>query len=152
MSSRRVFVVSLFGWVLPSLSGCGGADPYDTTLVSGVLTCQGKPVANGTVNFTPMPNQGQAEGRRGRVALGMTDKEGRFKLTTYENNDGAIVGKHTVTVGLNGAEGVNTDPSKGFACSKSSKEITVERGIKEYKIDFLSSIDAFFVFRLPHCI
>ena len=74
MSRKCVFVVSLFGWVLLSFSGCGSADRYDTTLVSGVVTCQGKPVANGTVNFKPMPNQGQAEGRRGRVALGMTDK------------------------------------------------------------------------------
>ena len=136
MSRRCSFLVFLFGWVLPSLSGCSDADRYDTTPVRGVVTCQGKPVANGTVNFTPMPNQGKADGRRGRVALGMTDKDGRFKLTTYQNDDGAIVGKHTVTVGLNGAEGENIDPSKGFACSKSSKEITVERGIKEYKIDF----------------
>ncbi len=117
--------------------GCGGGgDRYDTIPVSGVVTCGGKPVANGTVNFTPMAEQGRTEGNRGRVALGMTDKDGRFKLTTYENDDGAIVGKHTVTVSLNFDEASGKDPSKGFACAKSSKEVTVERGVKEYKIDF----------------
>jgi prepilin-type N-terminal cleavage/methylation domain-containing protein len=66
----------------------------------------------------------------------MTDKDGRFKLTTYKNDDGAIVGKHTVTVGLNAEEGSNVDPSKAFACKNSTMEVTVDRKTKEYKIDF----------------
>lgn len=119
------------------LNGCSGnSEQYETVPVSGVVTCEGKPIANATVNFTPMADQGRAEGRRGRVALGMTDKDGRFKLTTYENDDGAIVGKHTVTVGLNFDEKTGRDPSKSFPCRNSSKEVTVEAGMGELKIDF----------------
>ena len=120
-----------------AVSGCtGNAEQYETVPVSGIVTCEGKPVANATVNFTPMSDQGRAAGRRGRVALGMTDKDGRFKLTTYENDDGAIVGKHTVTVGLNFDERTGRDPSKSFPCRDKSKEVTVEAGMGEMKIDF----------------
>ena len=118
------------------LVGCNGGDPYATTPVSGVVTCQGKPVANATVNFTPQPQEGRAEGRRGRVALGITDQEGRFTLTTFENNDGAIVGKHTVSVGLNIDESTGASPTKNFPCSGSTIEVVVERGVKEYKVEF----------------
>ncbi|MEQ1824767.1 MAG: hypothetical protein ABL921_02440 [Pirellula sp.] len=116
--------------------GCANPDQYPTVPVSGVVTCEGKPIANATVNFTPMADQGRPEGRRGRVALGMTDKDGRFKLTTYANDDGAIVGKHKVTVGLNVNEETGREDSRGFACKNSSKDVEVKSGVKEYKIDF----------------
>jgi hypothetical protein len=64
------------------LAGCGGSNEYETTPVSGVVTCEGKPVANATVNFTPLPEEGRPSGQRGRVALGLTDKDGHFTLTT----------------------------------------------------------------------
>ena len=66
----------------------------------------------------------------------MTDQNGRFKLTTYENDDGAIVGRHRVTVGLNFEESTGKDPSKAFPCRDSSKEVTVERGMGEIRIEF----------------
>jgi hypothetical protein len=116
------------------LAGCGGSNEYETTPVSGVVTCEGKPVANATVNFTPLPEEGRPTGQRGRVALGLTDKDGHFTLTTYKDNDGAIVGRHTVTVGLNMDE--STGKVQTFACKSSSKEVAVDRKTKEYKIDF----------------
>jgi hypothetical protein len=118
------------------LSGCGGnAERYDVVPVSGIVTCQGKPVANAVVNFTPMAQEGRAEGRPGRVALGITDDQGRFKLTTYVNDDGAIVGKHTVTVGLNIDEN-SAPPTERFPCRDSSMEITLEKPIDDLKLDF----------------
>lgn len=115
-------------------SGCGGSNEYETTPVSGVVTCQGKPVSNATVNFTPLPDASRAAGQRGRPALGLTDKEGRFTLTTYHDGDGAIVGKHTVTVGLNVDE--SSGKAAAFACQNSKQEVTVDRKTREYKIDF----------------
>jgi len=64
----------------------------------------------------------------------MTDEEGRFKLSTYANDDGAIVGRHRVSVGLNFDES-GIDPSKSFQCRDSIQEVTVDRKTKEYKID-----------------
>ncbi len=121
------------------LVGCGGGggDQYGVQPVSGVVTCQGKPVANATVNFTPVKEEGRAEGRPGRVALGITDENGKFRLTTYENYDGAIVGRHTVTVGLNSAnEDDQSDPNKGFPCANATLELEVFQGVEEVNVDF----------------
>jgi hypothetical protein len=117
-----------------AFSGCGGSNEYETTPVSGVVTCQGKPVSNAFVNFTPLPDANRATGQRGRPALGLTDSEGRFTLTTYNDGDGAIVGKHTVTVGLDVDE--SSGKTAAFACQNSSQEVNVDRKTKEYKIDF----------------
>jgi hypothetical protein len=35
-----------------------------------------------------------------RLAIGTTDEVGNYRLTTYEPNDGAIVGSHVVTVNV----------------------------------------------------
>ncbi len=134
----RISVLRGFGMFALFLlaAGCGDSQQYKTVSVSGVVTCQGVPVANATVNFTPLAEAGRAAGQPGRVALGKTDPNGRFTLTTYENNDGAIVGRHTVTVGLNFNEETGTDSKTAFPCRDSSKEITVEPGMGEIKLEF----------------
>jgi hypothetical protein len=129
---RKLCLASTCLWVV--FSGCGGSNEYETTPVSGVVTCQGKPVGNATVNFTPLLDASRAPGQRGRPALGLTDKDGRFTLTTYNDGDGAIVGKHTVTVRLNIDE--SSGKAAAFACQNSEQEVTVDRKTKEYKIDF----------------
>ena len=37
-------------------------------------------------------------GGAARVGEGVTDSEGRFQISTFENNDGAIIGTHDVLV------------------------------------------------------
>jgi hypothetical protein len=70
--------------------GCGGESLPKRVPVSGSVTYKGKAVEGATVGFL-------GEGAP-RIASGVTDKDGKFTLTTYEPNDGAIPGKHTVTV------------------------------------------------------
>ena len=69
--------------------GCGKSGP-EMAPVSGVVTLDGAPVANASVMF--MPEGG------GRPATGLTDAQGKFALETMEPGDGALVGKHKVTV------------------------------------------------------
>jgi hypothetical protein len=73
------------------LAGCGGPD-HELVLapVSGTVTYNGEPLADAMVAFDP------EEG--GRIASGKTDEDGRYRLTTVEGYDGAIVGRHGVTV------------------------------------------------------
>ncbi len=88
----RQLVVSVFAASL-LLAGCTGdatkarppLAPY-----SGIVKYKGKPVEGASVTFIMdgMP----------RTSMGMTDAEGRFKLTTYDTNDGAFVGSNKVTV------------------------------------------------------
>jgi len=72
-----------------AVAGCSG-DPDMVAAVpaSGTVTFKGKPLETGTVQFVPT---------KGRGAVG-TIKDGKFTLTTYKENDGAVPGQHTVTV------------------------------------------------------
>jgi hypothetical protein len=87
MNRMRFFAIALLG--VP-LFGCGGESLPKRVPVSGSVTYKGKAVEGATVGFL-------CEGAP-RMASGITDKDGKFTLTTYEPNDGAIPGKHTVTV------------------------------------------------------
>jgi len=71
-------------------AGCGSSDPNAIKAVpaGGTVTFKGSPLEVGTVGFLP---------EKGRSASG-TVKDGRFVLSTYGENDGAIPGKHKVTV------------------------------------------------------
>ena len=73
------------------LSGCGQPDHgFNLAQVSGTITYNGEPLDDALVAFDP-------EGG-GRIASGRTDAEGHYKLTTVDEYDGAIVGRHGVRV------------------------------------------------------
>ncbi len=74
-------------------AGCGSTD-FPVRPAKGQVLCDGKPVASGSITFTPMGDAGKRE--TGKPASGQIGSDGRFTLTTYERFDGAIVGKHQV--------------------------------------------------------
>lgn len=75
-------------------AGVGGCKPARkgpaTAPVTGVVTYNGSPVAGATVSFQP--------GEGGRSAAGVTDASGRYQLSTYARNDGAIPGDYSVVI------------------------------------------------------
>jgi hypothetical protein len=84
----------------------GAADRLPTAPVSGVVTYKGKPLEGATVTFIPSTNP--------VPAYGLTDAEGKFQLTTYEQDDGAIIGEHFVTIDkTTGSTPPATPPSTG---------------------------------------
>lgn len=75
---------------LALVSGCFGGNAYPKTApIKGVLTYQGKPLADANVSFIPSG---------GRPASGTTNANGEFELTTFAQGDGAIPGEHHVLV------------------------------------------------------
>jgi hypothetical protein len=58
--------------------------------VSGTVKYNGQPVEGASVTF-------RVEGAP-RVASGMTNAAGEYRLTTYDTDDGAPVGEHSVTI------------------------------------------------------
>ncbi len=130
ITRRWVWLLSLV-----ALQGCGDSGEYEVVRVGGIVTCQGKPVANATVNFSPKASPDRPAQNPGKLALGITDAQGRFQLTTYENNDGAIIGTHTVTLEPNFDEATGRTP-RGFPCAKSTLEITLEKAVSDLKVDF----------------
>jgi hypothetical protein len=75
------------------LPGCsGGGKAVKTARAAGTVTMSGKPLADVSVTFQPT--------KKGPVAIGTTNENGEFTLTTSRKGDGAPVGKHKVTVGI----------------------------------------------------
>jgi hypothetical protein len=73
---------------LAAAPGCSDGRPKRSP-VSGLITYHGKPVEGAQVTFFP---------KGGRPATGSTDANGRFKLFTFDLNDGALLGEHVVCI------------------------------------------------------
>ncbi|TWT85332.1 hypothetical protein Pla123a_01390 [Posidoniimonas polymericola] len=75
--------------------GCGGS-PYDLAPATGSVTIDGQPFGHGKVMFAPVSQGSQVE--VGKPAFGLLNPDGTFTLSTYAADDGAVIGKHWVTV------------------------------------------------------
>ena len=91
MNPATVRLSALAVFLAPILFGCGGSDRPDLVDVSGVVTLNGQAVQGAEVVFQNEQSP--------RAATGVTDADGRFVLTTFEDNDGAVPGEHVVTIG-----------------------------------------------------
>lgn len=102
--------------ILLAVGGCGPDRPT-TIPVSGRITFDGEaPPAAGTLYFTI---DSPAEGFPRRPTLAKFDERGRFRVTTWDRNDGLMPGRYKITVEcwevppeLGGAEGKSYVPSK----------------------------------------
>ncbi len=85
----RSLPLTLFLLVL--LAGCGSRRPA-TIPVEGVLQWKdGSPIGGASIRFMPVEE-------KGRDAVGYTDKDGTFTLSTFSADDGAIPGDYIVVV------------------------------------------------------
>lgn len=81
-----------------TVAGCSGEGTKGrpkVSPVSGTVKYNGNPVVGASISFA-------AEGSP-RFATGTTDAQGKYSLTTFDTNDGAVVGKHTVTITQTGS-------------------------------------------------
>ena len=85
--ARTAFAALLAAGLLIS-AGCGSKGPkrYPT---GGTVTYKSQPVEGAVVSF---------RSESGVIATGTTDAQGKFKLSTYGHGEGAVPGKHQVTV------------------------------------------------------
>ena len=81
-----------------AISGCGsdapkGPEKLSTTPVDGIVILNGKPAAEVSISL---------HHSEGKVApRGMSDKDGKFSISTYGKDDGAPIGKYKVTAAKN---------------------------------------------------
>jgi hypothetical protein len=87
-STLSAKVVGLLALV--AFAGCGQSGPR-TYPVTGTVMYQGSPVEGAMVSFSPVDPEGHA-------AFGTTDAQGRYALTSFQQNDGAVVGEYKVRV------------------------------------------------------
>lgn len=99
------------GFIIGLAVGCGGSK-FTVVPAKGKVVCSGAPVTSGSVSFSPVAAAGNDE--PGKSATAAVGADGTFVLTTYDQFDGAIVGKHSVQyVGAEGEEGTDESESDG---------------------------------------
>jgi hypothetical protein len=82
---------------LSAVAGCGsGLEEFPVSQVTGKVTCEGKAIPNVRIYFTPVAPAGK--GIAGRQGMGNAKEDGTFVVSTYGEEDGAVVGKHLVMV------------------------------------------------------
>lgn len=122
----RVYVALVFGLAVGP-TGCSSGDARDgrqpVVPAGGVVRYKNKPVANADVTFQSLDGTVSASGS--------TDVAGAFKLTTYEDGDGAPAGKYRVLVAVGNAGEVEDgvlapEPDGGFRSPIPEKYATVE--------------------------
>jgi hypothetical protein len=109
--------------------GCNQSG-YELAPVRGTVTVDGKPLRQGKVMFAPVAQGNDIN--PGRPAFGMLRQGGAYILTTYADNDGAVVGKHWVTI-INSAEDLPRGVPE-FARVTAPGQRVVEAG-KDNRID-----------------
>lgn len=87
--------ITLMAVVLLLFSGCGDGRKYSQTeMVEGVVTLDGVPVEDAEVTFYP------AKGSSGESAMGKTDAEGKYRLSSMKGapGKGTAAGEYGVTI------------------------------------------------------
>lgn len=126
MRLRALALGTLASLVFIFVGGCGSssAPQIATVPVQGRITYQGKPLSKGSITFQPDDD--------GQPAHGEIQPDGTFELTTVAKGDGAVPGKHIVSV--IGTEG-KLVPRKFHDNKTSPVQIEVSRDKTEYPID-----------------
>lgn len=109
-----------------------GADRKVTIPVSGQVVVDGQPTAMVKVECHPV---GGIDKEQPTVTQAVTDKEGKFQLSTYEGGDGAPIGEYKLTFTwqeFNAIAGSFTGPDKlkGRYSDPNASQVTlkVEKG------------------------
>ena len=99
MAKQRVCVILFFALI----HGCEPS-ALKTVPVTGIVTLNGRPVANIGVSFLPVRNDKTLSG-----SSGFTDEQGRYELRVNKTTErGALVGKHRIVI-IRGTPHLMTD-------------------------------------------
>ena len=106
---RLVFLPGAAIWTTLFLAGLGGCGSASKVVpVSGVVTLDGKPLANAHVAFQP-----QSTGKTSAAGIGsygFTDTSGTYTLKLFDSDaPGAVIGTHRVEINLK-VEADDRDP------------------------------------------
>jgi hypothetical protein len=116
-----------------ALVGCSSGDKdYSVAPVKGTVMVGDKPLTEGTITFFPQTTDAKAK-ESGKKGWGKIEPDGTFQLNTYGKLDGAVIGKHKITISLPAPETATFDP-KYMTPDTSPLEFEVKAG--ENKADF----------------
>ena len=128
---------NVIAWIIPCMTvvfvaGCGseqrGGPRMDTYPITGTVMVDGEPAATLQVQCHPSGDVGVATS----IAC-LTDKDGKFSISSYERGDGAPEGEYKVTFywgqyGLNGYGGEDKLKKEYSDPENSEYSVTVKKG------------------------
>jgi hypothetical protein len=118
---------------LLALAGCGGGGDFPTAKVTGKVICEGKPTPHVMIFFEPTESGKSAI--VGKAGFAIAKEDGTYSLTTYNKDDGAVIGHHRVRVGLPHREDF---PNYKCDCYLNSEvdlmEVDVKKGKNEFEL------------------
>ena len=138
---RIRYSVSCLALFILLLVGCSPrSDRLPTAPVSGLVTLDGRPLEMGSVTFVPQDGSG-------RPATGNIQSDGSYRLGTYDDDDGALLGLHKVSVvcqeprGLppNDGGGRSLIPLKYTNPGTSELEFNVTDSRNEFNIELIGA-------------
>src|SRR3954453_14239622 len=94
MTIQRWPALAGLGVLVLAAAGCGETRPKVYPAEGKVVFADGKPVTEGSVEFE-LDSTEHKVGKNPRSAIG---PDGHFKLTTFDEGDGAAAGEHRVVV------------------------------------------------------
>jgi hypothetical protein len=102
--------------------GCGGGagDTPELGTVHGLVKMDGQPLPDATVRFMPV--------EAGRFSTGRTDENGEYELQYSQSAEGAVLGKHKVTIRTYSSDDDNVVPEK--VPIQYNNETTLEAEVK----------------------
>ena len=90
MPCRPLRLIAGVGLALSLLTT--GCNKYGTVKVAATVTLDGQPLEGASVRFHPVDDAGT------RGASGITDTDGRVRMSTFAAGDGVLPGEYVVTV------------------------------------------------------
>ena len=130
MRVRAALVALALAALCPACAKSGRKPVYP---VQGQVLVKGRPAARAQVTFHPLDDSGPEAVR----PVGHVDEQGRFRLTTYADGDGAPEGEYRVTVqwflatrarGSDEYQSVNYLPARYGRAETSGLRATITRG------------------------
>ncbi|MDR1492552.1 MAG: hypothetical protein LBT05_07510 [Planctomycetaceae bacterium] len=127
--NNQMIFLTIAGLII--VGGCQNVEKFPLAQVEGTVLCEGNPVAFATVYFVPAE-----EGKSaiiGKPGQAITKQDGTFRVSTYQPNDGAVIGKHTIRVGTSSS----TDPAcpAELSHSKVVQTVNVVKSGNQFTID-----------------
>jgi hypothetical protein len=87
------------GIVLAAIGGCGASNRKQLYPVSGAVFVQGEPAVGARIFLSPAENPTDPKALR---PFAIVDKDGSFRLTTYNAYDGAPAGDYIIIITWSG--------------------------------------------------
>jgi hypothetical protein len=98
--------------------------------VSGQVLIDGAPLTTGFVRVIP---------ENARPAVGRIGADGRFRLTTFDGEDGCVLGTHAVEIVARESQGYTAvkwlTPRKYQDATSSGLTVTVERALTDWTLE-----------------